>query len=175
MKILIALLVGYTALAEPGRPLYENNCAVCHGDAGLGNGPASAGLNPKPRNLVQDDFKAGDSKEQVLYTVSHCERHGDASVRILDGRGKESYRGLRTLTAREEMIDYLDHMSTYVLVGREQYQVLLDDNERPRKMWCNVLFSLDDRINIGSGVMYTIVAIQKSELPRLWMYRLEKV
>ena len=73
------------------------------------------------------------------------------------------------------MIDYLDHMSTYVLVGREQYQVLLDDNERPRKMWCNVLFSLDDRINIGSGVMYTIVAIQKSELPRLWMYRLEKV
>ena len=71
MKILIALLVGYTALAEPGRPLYENNCAVCHGDAGLGNGPASAGLNPKPRNLVQDDFKAGDSKEQVLYTVSH--------------------------------------------------------------------------------------------------------
>jgi high-affinity iron transporter len=34
-------------LAE-GRQLYEGNCASCHGMSGLGDGPASRGMNPKP-------------------------------------------------------------------------------------------------------------------------------
>jgi len=31
-----------------GRQLYEQSCASCHGMAGVGNGPASKGMNPKP-------------------------------------------------------------------------------------------------------------------------------
>ena len=31
-----------------GRALYERSCASCHGARGLGDGPAAAGLNPKP-------------------------------------------------------------------------------------------------------------------------------
>jgi mono/diheme cytochrome c family protein len=29
------------------------NCASCHGETGLGDGPASRGLNPKPANLAR--------------------------------------------------------------------------------------------------------------------------
>lgn len=41
---------GASAAATEARYLFENTCAICHGPAGLGDGPASANLNPKPRN-----------------------------------------------------------------------------------------------------------------------------
>lgn len=34
-----------------GKALYEKNCATCHGDAGLGDGPAGAELEEKPTNF----------------------------------------------------------------------------------------------------------------------------
>ncbi|MFJ3482514.1 FTR1 family protein [Pseudomonas sp. NPDC090202] len=34
-----------------GAPLYGQHCAVCHGDAGAGDGPAGIGLTPAPANL----------------------------------------------------------------------------------------------------------------------------
>ena len=35
-----------------GLSLYATHCQLCHGDEGLGDGPASAGLNPTPANLI---------------------------------------------------------------------------------------------------------------------------
>ncbi|HSC82821.1 MAG TPA: FTR1 family protein, partial [Pseudomonas sp.] len=37
--------------ATRGAPLYAQQCAVCHGDNGLGDGPAGLGLEPPPANL----------------------------------------------------------------------------------------------------------------------------
>lgn len=37
--------------AARGAPLYAQHCAVCHGDSGLGDGPAGLGLEPPPANL----------------------------------------------------------------------------------------------------------------------------
>lgn len=34
-----------------GRALYSRHCAVCHGTQGRGDGPAAAGLNPRPPDL----------------------------------------------------------------------------------------------------------------------------
>lgn len=35
-----------------GQALFAQNCAACHGDGGTGNGPAAAGLDPRPRDLT---------------------------------------------------------------------------------------------------------------------------
>ncbi len=35
---------------EKGKTIYMTNCSPCHGKGGKGDGPASAALNPKPRN-----------------------------------------------------------------------------------------------------------------------------
>jgi high-affinity iron transporter len=35
-----------------GAPIYAQQCAVCHGDAGLGDGPAGIGLEPAPSNFT---------------------------------------------------------------------------------------------------------------------------
>ena len=38
-----------------GAELYAANCASCHGDRGLGDGPAGRGLDPAPANLADAD------------------------------------------------------------------------------------------------------------------------
>jgi mono/diheme cytochrome c family protein len=40
-----------TATLASGRLVYEQNCALCHGDSGNGNGPAATQLKPPPANL----------------------------------------------------------------------------------------------------------------------------
>jgi mono/diheme cytochrome c family protein len=42
-----------------GQKVFMTNCAMCHGNEGKGDGPAGAGLNPKPRNLVEGKWKMG--------------------------------------------------------------------------------------------------------------------
>lgn len=46
-------------LVAYGQKLYKTNCALCHGETGLGDGAAGAGLNPKPRNLVEGKWTQG--------------------------------------------------------------------------------------------------------------------
>ncbi len=45
------------ALLTTGRRLYEQQCAVCHGPTGGGDGPAAYLLYPKPRDLTQNEFR----------------------------------------------------------------------------------------------------------------------
>src|SRR5437868_1531453 len=43
-----------------GKKLFATNCAMCHGNEGKGDGAAGAGLNPKPRNMVEGKWTQGD-------------------------------------------------------------------------------------------------------------------
>jgi mono/diheme cytochrome c family protein len=50
-----AFLVSLTASAgdpQAGKAIFTQNCVMCHGAAGKGDGPAAAGLNPKPANFT---------------------------------------------------------------------------------------------------------------------------
>ena len=55
-----------------GKELFQTHCVVCHGPGGRGDGPAAAGLNPKPPNLVK---MAGHHTD------------GDIAWKIENGRG----------------------------------------------------------------------------------------
>lgn len=49
-------------MAAHGKQVFANNCAVCHGATGAGDGAAGAALNPPPRNLIEGKWtKGGDS------------------------------------------------------------------------------------------------------------------
>lgn len=45
--------------------LFATRCAACHGPAGEGNGPAAAGLNPKPRNYHDKAWQAATTDEEI--------------------------------------------------------------------------------------------------------------
>lgn len=64
------------AVREEARAVFTGRCVTCHGPQGGGDGPASAGLTPPPR-----DFR--DAAWQAEVTDEHIERiiqYGGAAV-----------------------------------------------------------------------------------------------
>ncbi|HJU64310.1 MAG TPA: c-type cytochrome, partial [Gemmatimonadaceae bacterium] len=51
-----------------GRELYVRNCATCHGDRGMGDGPAAASMNPQPPALA-DAAAMADATPALLFRV----------------------------------------------------------------------------------------------------------
>lgn len=47
-----------SAIANSGRGIYMQNCAVCHGVTGRGNGPVSSSMIKKPANLTRPFYHA---------------------------------------------------------------------------------------------------------------------
>jgi len=47
-----SLIMPSPQLIARGKTLFGENCAPCHGELGLGDGPASATMNPRPRNFT---------------------------------------------------------------------------------------------------------------------------
>ncbi|MEW6506230.1 MAG: cytochrome c [Bacteroidota bacterium] len=54
-----------------GKELYDGNCKSCHGDNGLGDGPAGLMLNPKPRNFHLSDGWTNGRTIDALYKTLH--------------------------------------------------------------------------------------------------------
>lgn len=62
--------VSTPGLVAYGKEKYTATCSVCHGNSGMGDGPAGGTLNPPPRNLVEGKWKAGGTSVQLYKTVS---------------------------------------------------------------------------------------------------------
>jgi mono/diheme cytochrome c family protein/Tol biopolymer transport system component len=52
-----------------GRLLYQANCAVCHGAAGRGDGPAALGLTPRPGDFTQHMLPGTHTDGQVFLWI----------------------------------------------------------------------------------------------------------
>lgn len=52
-----------------GAELFAQNCVACHGAKGDGDGPAAAGLNPKPRKLSGKDVMSKISNQQIMQVI----------------------------------------------------------------------------------------------------------
>lgn len=61
--------VGATDPAGAGRELFLARCALCHGDAGGGDGPGAAALNPKPRDLRDAAWQAATDDASIRRTI----------------------------------------------------------------------------------------------------------
>lgn len=49
------------------KTIYDQQCSVCHGASGDGNGPAAGGLNPKPRNFKVSEAWVNGRKPTEIY------------------------------------------------------------------------------------------------------------
>ncbi|WP_202801980.1 c-type cytochrome [Rhodovulum sp. PH10] len=56
--------------APRGQRVYLENCAICHGPDGRGNGAAAPSLSPRPRDLVHGAFKYKSTPEGEPPTIA---------------------------------------------------------------------------------------------------------
>ena len=97
--------VPYNALSiANGLQLYSEYCAVCHGQEGFGDGPAAAGLRPRPADLTAkhtSDHTAGD----IFWWLTHGKK-GTAMPGFQDRLSEEERWDLinvvRLLSAAEQ-------------------------------------------------------------------------
>lgn len=56
--------------------IFATRCSTCHGTDGKGDGPASAALNPKPRDYTNEEWQKSVTDEHIKKTIVE----GGASV-----------------------------------------------------------------------------------------------
>lgn len=56
------------ALGDPakGEAVFQQNCVICHGPNGKGDGAAAAGLNPKPANFSERQSSTATKQLDVV-------------------------------------------------------------------------------------------------------------
>ncbi|MEO7091972.1 MAG: c-type cytochrome [Polyangiales bacterium] len=50
---------------EQAAAMFQNVCSQCHGMGGMGDGPAAASLNPKPRNYTDAAWQASVTDDDI--------------------------------------------------------------------------------------------------------------
>lgn len=56
---------------EKGREFFLNNCYVCHGKTGEGNGPRAHFNQPRPRNLTSGDTRASFNRPRLFESIKN--------------------------------------------------------------------------------------------------------
>jgi mono/diheme cytochrome c family protein len=71
--LVIGLLgsLGAVPAAAQGQQVFNDHCAMCHGQDGRGNGPASAAFHPKPKDFHLPSFWQGNVKKKITDTVEN--------------------------------------------------------------------------------------------------------
>ncbi len=80
-----------------GKAKYQQLCQACHGDKGLGDGPASATLRKKPANIPK---KLGQ-----FFTTKNA-----LANEILEGNIEEGMPAWQGVITKQDAIDVLDYI-----------------------------------------------------------------
>jgi mono/diheme cytochrome c family protein len=54
-----------------GKVVFKNNCEICHGPEGKGDGAAGKALVPPPRNFVEGKWRRGGATYELFQTVTN--------------------------------------------------------------------------------------------------------
>ncbi|MCE9636598.1 MAG: c-type cytochrome [Planctomycetes bacterium] len=108
--------------AARGAKLYQNWCVGCHGPQGLGDGPATAFLDPLPRNLQAGRFKFRSTPSGELPTEDDLVR---TITRGLKGSSMPAFP-LLPESERRDLAQYVVHLAQFGRMKVEA-QSLLDD------------------------------------------------
>ena len=68
-----------------GRPLFQENCVICHGKAGKGDGEAAAAMKPRPKSLADKAVQAQTDGE-LFWKISE---------------GREAMPGWKSISEKE--------------------------------------------------------------------------
>ncbi|MBK5957737.1 cytochrome C [Rhodoplanes elegans] len=92
--------------ASRGERVYLENCAICHGPQGRGNGAAAPSMSPRPRDLAGDAFKVKSTAAGVPPT------RDDLRKVIADGLAASAMPGFADVLSAQDIDAVLDHLVT---------------------------------------------------------------
>jgi mono/diheme cytochrome c family protein len=69
-----------------GQAIYKKHCQMCHGEKGLGDGPAGKRLNPKPFNLTDKEQMASKTDAYLFKNITK----GEGSMPAFERKLKEA-------------------------------------------------------------------------------------
>lgn len=91
-------LKGNVDATKAGKKLYQQQCVVCHGDSGKGDGVAGLALNPKPASFKSEEVQN--------------ETDGAIFWKITTGRPPmAAYKDLLTEEQRWQLVNYIRTLS----------------------------------------------------------------
>jgi mono/diheme cytochrome c family protein len=106
------------ASVEQGKKLYRTHCASCHGEQGRGDGPAGAGLKPRPTDLTH---------------LSGHHRDGDLAWKIATGKGAmPGWKSALTETQIWHVVNYLKSIGSHGSRGGRGHHGEDEGHERHR-------------------------------------------
>lgn len=112
--------------SQDGASLFVANCAVCHGEAGKGDGPAAPFLFPKPRDLTRASYKIRTTAGGELPTDEDLFR---AITNGLPGSAMPSFAHLSEQD-RRKLVEYVKSLAVVEIGG--QVKNLFEHRGKPR-------------------------------------------
>lgn len=99
------------ASIERGAVLYTTQCATCHGDGGLGDGPAAANLDPAPANIAHTSQMLGD--DYLFWRVSEGGAMEPFNSTMI------AWKGIMDEDARWDVINYVQALGSGQVMPRQ--------------------------------------------------------
>ncbi len=99
-----------TGQLGPGKVVYEQHCAACHGTTGGGDGPAAVWLYPKPRHFKSGLFKIRSTPSGFLPTDEDLLQ---TITRGMPGSSMPSFNYLSE-QERRDVVQYVKYLTAYV-------------------------------------------------------------
>jgi len=99
------------ASIERGAELYTTQCASCHGDGGMGDGPAAATLDPAPANIAHTSQMLGD--DYLFWRISEGGTMEPFNSTMI------AWKGIMDEDARWDVINYVQALGSGQAMPRQ--------------------------------------------------------
>ncbi len=166
------------SLIQMGKNIFQTTCVSCHGTEGKGNGPASTGLNPSPRNFTSKQGWVNGPKLTSIYQTLQEGIKGSAMVSYQQFSPTEKFALAHYIrstfvpdppeTSKEDltMLDQLYNLSQKRFIPAQipvadAEKLILEENKNKMNELTSVVGRISRDNNAAAAKLFTQITVNK--------------
>jgi mono/diheme cytochrome c family protein len=166
------------SLIQMGKNIFQTTCVSCHGTEGKGNGPASTGLNPSPRNFTSKQGWVNGPKLTSIYQTLQEGIKGSAMVSYQQFSPTEKFALAHYIrstfvpdppeTSKEDltMLDQLYNLSQKRFIPAQipvadAEKLILEENKNKMNELTSVVGRISRDNNAAAAKLFTRITVNK--------------